>query len=231
MEPISVLVTDDEKAVRTAIKAALSAEGMSVTTSGSAEEALDLLSRRSFDIVLLDILMPGADGFSLLESIRDMGIFVPIIVLSGLGEDASMIKGYGLGADDYITKPFSTAVLVSKIKALLRRNKKYSVESHFLVSEISCGDFVLKPDIQKAFRKGKEISLSSKEFSILCKLMERPGEIISKEELFRDVWGKGEFDRTKMLVYIKRIRDKIESDPSEPAHLMTAWGKGYYFAP
>ena len=228
MEKISVLVIDDEKPVRTAIKAALSAEGMNITAAGNADEALAVLRTGSFDVVLLDILMPGTDGFSLLKDIRSQRLFVPVIVLSGLDEDSTMVKGYGLGADDYVTKPFSAAVLASKIRALCRRNREYKPEEP-VRSELKAGDFVLRLDVQKAICKGKEISLTSKEFSILCKLMEKPGETISKEDLYREIWGESDFDRTKMLVYIKRIRDKIEDDPSNPKHLLTEWGKGYYF--
>ena len=120
------------------------------------------------------------------------------------------------------------AVLALKIRALCRRNREYKPEEP-VRSELKAGDFVLRLDVQKAICKGKEISLTSKEFSILCKLMEKPGETISKEDLYREIWGESDFDRTKMLVYIKRIRDKIEDDPSNPKHLLTEWGKGYYF--
>lgn len=230
MDKISVLVIDDEKPVRTAIKAALSAEGMNVATAGDTNEALSALKNGKFDVLLLDILMPGTDGFSFLKEIREQKLFVPVIVLSGLDEDSTMVKGYGLGADDYVTKPFNIAVLASKIRALCRRSREYKPDTS-MRSEIRSGDFVLRLDIQKAMYKGKEISLSSKEFSILCKLMEKPGETISKEKLYKEIWGDSDFDRTKMLVYIKRIRDKIEDDPSNPGHLLTEWGKGYYFEP
>ena len=170
------------------------------------------------------------EGCNAMHTIRERGIYTPVIVLSGLNEDGSMIRGYGLGADDYITKPFSSAVLASKIQALLRRSRVYTQEPE-VRSELACGDFLLKLDIQKAFYQGRELALSSKEFSILCKLMERPGETIPKEQLYREVWNTDTFDQTKLLVYIKRIRDKIEEDSSEPKHLLTEWGRGYRFVP
>lgn len=230
MDCISVLVIDDERAVRLAIRSALSAEGMEVSLAENAGEALSLLGEKNFDVILLDLMMPETDGFSLLHTIRERGIYTPVIVLSGLNEDGSMIRGYGLGADDYITKPFSSAVLASKIQALLRRSRVYTQEPE-VRSELSCGDFLLKLDIQKAFYQDRELALSSKEFSILCKLMERPGETVPKEQLYREVWNTDTFDQTKLLVYIKRIRDKIEEDSSEPKHLLTEWGRGYRFVP
>ena len=114
--------------------------------------------------------------------------------------------------------------------SVLRRSRVYTQEPE-VRSELACGDFLLKLDIQKAFYQGRELALSSKEFSILCKLMERPGETVPKEQLYREVWNTDTFDQTKLLVYIKRIRDKIEEDSSEPKHLLTEWGRGYRFVP
>lgn len=229
--PIRVLVIDDEKPVRLAIRAALKSEGMETALAESAEEARRLLASGSFDVLLLDVLMPGADGFSLLQELRKSSNFTPVIVLSGLLEDSSIVKGYGLGADDYITKPFSKAVLVSKIRALTRRRREYSNPTAVLRSEIVCGELLLRLDTQTAFLNGREISLSPREFSLLCKLAERPGEVISKEQLYQEVWNSDRCDNAKMLVYIKRLRDKLEDDPSSPKHLLTDWGKGYHYVP
>lgn len=229
-KPIQVLVIDDEASVRTAIRAALKGEHIFADTAADAEEALRFLSSSAYDIILLDVLMPGTDGFSLLKTLREKEIFTPVIVLSGLTEDSSMVKGYGLGADDYVTKPFSKSVLVSKIRALLRRSREYTASSS-VRSEIVCGDLILRLDTQTALLSGKNISLSSKEFAILCKLAASPGEIFSKERLYREVWNTDKTDNAKMLVYINRIRDKLEDNPAAPKRLVTDWGKGYHLNP
>lgn len=227
---IQVLVIDDEAPVRTAIRAALRGEQIQADSAADAKEALALLEKTAYDVILLDVLMPGTDGFSLLKTLRENGIFTPVILLSGLAEDSSMVKGYGLGADDYVIKPFSKTVLVSKIRALLRRTREYTAKSSAR-PEIVCGDLLLRLDTQTAQLSGKELSLSSKEFAILCRLASAPGETISKEQLYQEVWNSGKTDNAKILVYINRIRDKLEEDPSSPKRLVTDWGKGYHLNP
>lgn len=229
-EKISVLIIDDEASVRTAISAGLKSEGIASRSAGCAADADALLKTEDFDVILLDLILPDISGYAFLHTLRQSGNYTPVIVLSGLGEDSSMVRGYELGADDYVTKPFSKAVLASKIHALCRRKREYT-SRNAPANTLSCGPVELHLNTQTASLHGEPLSLSAKEFAILSKLIECPGQVLSKEELYREVWQTDHFDNAKMLVYIKRIRDKIETEPASPKHLLTEWGRGYYFVP
>lgn len=231
MSNISILVIDDELPVLKAIKAVLSHEQMEVTCASSSEEALSLFNTQSFDLILLDIIMPGQDGFSLLKEIRNRQILTPVILLSGRDEDTAQVKGLGLGADDYMTKPFSKTVLVSKIRAIIRRTQLYTASVSSIPTTAQCGHFTLQLGSQTVLKDDKEIPLSSKEFALLCYFIEHPDTLLTKAELFTKVWKSDSPDDNTILVYIKRLRDKIEENPSKPEHLLTVWGKGYKFLP
>lgn len=231
MSNISILVIDDELSVLKAVKSVLSREQMDVTCAKNSEEAFSLLKEQGFDLILLDIIMPGQDGFSLLKDIRKQAILTPVILLSGQGEDSTQAEGLGLGADDYMTKPFSKTVLVSKIRAIIRRTQLYAAATPSIPTTATRGSFTLQFSSQSVIRDGKEISLSSKEFSLLCYFAEHPGTVLTKAELFSNVWKSSITDDNTILVYIKRLRDKIEKNPSKPQHLLTVWGKGYKFLP
>lgn len=231
MSNISILVIDDEVPVLKAVKSVLTREQMNVTCAKSSEEAFSLLREQSFDLILLDIIMPGQDGFSLLKEMRDQAILTPVILLSGQGEDATQAEGLGLGADDYMTKPFSKTVLVSKIRAIIRRTQLYAASAPSIPATATRGSFTLQFGSQSVIRNGEEISLSSKEFSLLYYFAEHPGTVLTKAELFSNVWKSSLTDDNTILVYIKRLRDKIEENPSKPQHLLTVWGKGYKFLP
>lgn len=234
MDNLSVLVVDDELSVLKAISAVLKREHIHATCAQSSKEAFDYLSRQSFDIILLDIMMPEQDGFSLLKELRERQILTPVILLSGREEDSAQVEGLGLGADDYMTKPFSKTVLVSKIRAIVRRAQQYTSAASpaaSLQTVAQRGSFTLHFDSQTVHKDGKEISLSSKEFALLCFFMENPETLLTKQEIFSKVWKSEASDDNTILVYIKRLRDKIEDIPSKPKHLMTVWGKGYQFFP
>ena len=238
MNDISVLIVDDEKPVLKAVSTVLKHENINATCAGSSREALEYLNKQSFDIILLDIMMPEQDGFSLLKELRDNQILTPVILLSGREEDAAQVEGLGLGADDYMTKPFSKTVLVSKIRAIVRRTQQYTpspapvpAQSQTLQTVASLGSFTLYFDSQTVLKDGKEISLSSKEFALLCLFMENPDTLLTKQEIFSKVWKSEKADDNTILVYIKRLRDKIEDNSSRPVHLTTVWGKGYKFIP
>lgn len=236
MNHISVLVIDDEQSVLKAITAVLKHEKINATCASSSREALEFLNKQSFDIILLDIMMPEQDGFSLLKELREKQILTPVILLSGREEDAAQVEGLGLGADDYMTKPFSKSVLVSKIRAIVRRTQQYTaapapVNTPKMQTVAQLGSFTLYFDSQTVIKNGKEISLSSKEFALLCLFMENPDTLLTKQEIFAKVWKSETSDDNTILVYIKRLRDKIEDNPSRPVHLTTVWGKGYKFIP
>lgn len=235
---ISVLIVDDEKPVLKAVSTVLKHEKIDATCAASSKEALDLLNTNSFDIILLDIMMPEQDGFSLLKTLRENQVLTPVILLSGREEDAAQVEGLGLGADDYMTKPFSKTVLVSKIRAIVRRTQQYmttqsitQTPAQTMQTVAQLGNFTLYFDSQTVVKGGKEISLSSKEFALLCLFMEKPDTLFTKQEIFSKVWKSETPDDNTILVYIKRLRDKIEDNPSKPVHLTTVWGKGYKFIP
>lgn len=236
MNNISVLIVDDEQPVLKAISAVLKREKIDATCAASSKEALELLKTNSFDIILLDIMMPEQDGFSLLKDLREKQVLTPVILLSGREEDAAQVEGLGLGADDYMTKPFSKTVLVSKIRAIVRRTQQYmnsqpGTPAQTMQTVAQLGNFTLYFDSQTVVRGDKEISLSSKEFALLCLFMEKPDTLLTKQEIFAKVWKSEIPDDNTILVYVKRLRDKIEDNPSKPVHLTTVWGKGYKFIP
>ena len=235
MNNISVLVIDDEQPVLKAISTVLKRENIEAACADNCKDALELLNTNSYDIILLDIMMPEQDGFSFLKELREKQILTPVILLSGREEDAAQVEGLGLGADDYMTKPFSKTVLVSKIRAIVRRTQQYfkpqtpAVSTMQTVAQI--GTFTLYFDSQTVLKNDKEISLSSKEFALLCLFMENPDTLLTKQEIFTKIWKSETPDDNTILVYVKRLRDKIEDNPSKPKHLTTVWGKGYKFLP
>ena len=222
MPDISVLIIDDEPSILKAVSMTLKQEHIAVTCADNGALALDILKANTFDLILLDIIMPDQDGFSILKVIRSSQNYTPVILLSGRGEDSAQVKGLELGADDYITKPFSKTVLVSKIRAMVRRTNQYVLSSDEAITEVKKGSFTLRMESQTVLKNGKEISL-------LYLFIENPEYIFSKQELFSKVWRSDNCDDSTILVYIKKLRDKLEDDPSHPTHICTVWGKGYKF--
>lgn len=235
MDHISVLVIDDEDAVLKSVSTVLKREQISVSCAQNTHQAFEYLQKHSYDIILLDIMMPEQDGFSLLKELRKRQILTPVILLSGRDEDSTQVEGLGLGADDYMTKPFSKTVLVSKIRAIVRRTQQYTSAPSVtpspdsLQTVVQRGSFTLHLDTQTVFKNGKEISLSSKEFSLLCYFIENANTLVTKSEIFAKIWKGDSPDNNTILVYTKRLRDKIEDNPAVPKHLTTVWGKGYQF--
>lgn len=231
MNAISVLVVDDEQSVLKAISYVLKHENINCCCAPNCKQAFDYLQAQTFDVILLDIMMPEQDGFSFLKELREMNVMTPVILLSGREEDAVQVQGLGLGADDYMTKPFSKAILVSKIRAIVRRAQQYTSPVTTTVSPVlQRGCFTLHLDSQLVLKNNTEISLSSKEFALLYFFLENSEKVLSKKEIFSRVWQNDVTDDNTILVYIKRLRDKIEDTPSKPVHLTTVWGKGYRFS-
>lgn len=229
MHPISVLIIDDEPSVRKAIMAVLKKEDIDAYCAANAQEAFSLLEKQHFDVVLLDIIMPDEDGFTILKKIRALEIFTPVILLTGRLEDSAQVKGLGLGADDYMTKPFNKSVLVSKIRALTRRVNQYAPSTDAFISSFKMGAFTIHLDSQTVYKGERKISLTSREFALLYLFLENPEHVFPKDEIFSRVWKSPDTDNNTILVYIKRLRNKIEDNPSQPKHIITVRNVGYQF--
>ena len=223
-----ILIVEDEESIAELEKDYLELSGFEVEIENDGEAGLKRAISEEFDLFILDLMLPGVDGFEICKKIRETKN-TPVIMISAKKDDIDKIRGLGLGADDYITKPFSKTVLVSKIRAMVRRTNQYVLSSDEAITEVKKGSFTLRMESQTVLKNGKEISLTSKEFSLLYLFIENPEYIFSKQELFSKVWRSDNCDDSTILVYIKKLRDKLEDDPSHPTHICTVWGKGYKF--
>lgn len=225
-----VLIVDDDEAVRKVLGKVVASRGMEPCYASDGNQALSLIlaSPCAYQVILLDIMLGEPDGFSVLRHIRQHHIYVPVMIISSCIEDVDTLYGLGLGADDYITKPFNPVVLGAKIQALIRRSQLSSPATRQL---LEAGSFRLDTHHKRFFRGGKEQFLSGKEFALMQLFMEHPRQVFSKEDLYRNVWGDIAVDDNTIMVYINRLRAKIEANPKTPTHLVTVWGVGYSFEP
>ncbi len=224
-----VLVVDDEKSIVKGIKFSLLQDGMEVDAAYDGEEALKLAKENSYSLIVLDVMLPKIDGLQVCQQIREFSS-VPIIMVTAKGEDMDKIMGLEFGADDYITKPFNILELKARIKAILRRSvKKVStVEEDNKIIKIR--ELQIDTNSRRVFLKEKETNLTAKEFDLLELLMENPGKVYDREALLNTVWGYDyPGDARTVDVHIRRLREKIEDNPSEPSYIHTKWGVGYYF--
>ncbi len=224
-----VLVVDDEKLIVKGLRFSLEQEGMEVDCAYDGEGALDKAKEKEYDIILLDVMLPKQDGFAVCQQIREFSS-VPIIMLTAKGEDMDKILGLEYGADDYITKPFNILEVKARIKAIMRRiavkQKKEANDGKVLVT----GDLKLDLESRRVYIAGKEINLTAKEFDVLELLLTNPNKVYSRENLLNLVWGyEYPGDVRTVDVHIRRLREKIENNPSEPKYVHTKWGVGYYF--
>lgn len=221
------LVVDDEKLIVKGIRFSLEQDGMEVDCAYDGEEALQYAKNNQYDIVLLDIMLPKLTGFEVCQQIREFSN-VPIIMLTAKGDDMDKILGLEYGADDYITKPFNILEVKARIKAIMRRTEpKKAVKEE---SVLESGSMRLDCEGRRAFIDGKEIGLTAKEFEVLELLMRNPNKVYSRENLLKLVWGSDyPGDVRTVDVHIRRLREKIEDNPSEPRFVHTKWGVGYYF--
>ena len=225
------LVVDDEKLIVKGIKFSLEQDGYEVDVAYDGKEALKMAKEKEYDIVLLDVMLPEMDGMEVCQAIREFSE-MPIIMLTAKGTDMDKILGLEYGADDYITKPFNILEVKARIKAIIRRNSKKSksVDKNERIIEIS--DLKLDLDSRRVFEKDKEINLTAKEFDILELLTQNPDKVYSREQLLSIVWGNKLHeagDVRTVDVHVRRLREKIEPNPSEPKYIHTKWGVGYYF--
>lgn len=221
-----ILVVDDEMPIRLALKTAFLREGMSVTEASCGKEALKLLDNKSFDLIVLDIMMQDIDGYTILQQIRGSQNMTPVLMLSGRQEELDQVLGLGMGADDYLTKPFHVALLVQKVKALIRRNRIYSSGKP---KEIVVGNFRFDTIKLECYKQGQVIPFTARELALFRFFMEHPGQVFTKAQLYQQVWNESVVDDNTIMVYIKRIREKIEEDGSHPVYLKTVRGVGYRF--
>ena len=224
-----ILVVDDERVMVKGIKFNLENEGYQVETGSDGEEAVDKARTGQFDLIILDLMMPKIDGLQACMKIREFSN-VPIIMLTARSEDADKIIGFECGADDYITKPFNILELKARIRALLRRAAAAQQQQRE-ADRLTQGSITLDLAERAAWRDGRPVDLTAKEFDLMVLLMQNPGRVYSRENLLNLVWGYeyiGEF-RT-VDVHIRRLREKLEPDPANPEHILTKWGVGYYLA-
>ena len=222
-----VLVVDDEKLIVKGIRFSLEQDGMEVDCAYDGEEAVNMAREKEYDVILLDVMLPKADGYEVCQSIREFSE-VPIIMLTAKGGDMDKILGLEYGADDYIIKPFNILEVKARIKAIIRRTAPRSREE---VKVIESGDMRLDCEGRRVYVSGREINLTAKEFELLELLILNPNKVYSRENLLKIVWGADyPGDVRTVDVHIRRLREKIEQNPSEPGYVHTKWGVGYYFA-
>ena len=223
-----VLVVDDEKLIVKGIRFSLEQDGMEVDCAYDGEEALQKAKDNEYDIILLDVMLPKLTGFEVCQQIREFSN-VPVVMLTAKGEDMDKILGLEYGADDYITKPFNILEVKARLKAIMRRtNRKEKVEDENILEG---KDMRLDREGRRVYINGKEINLTAKEFEVLELLMLNPNKVYGRENLLKLVWGSDyPGDVRTVDVHIRRLREKIEMNPSEPKYVHTKWGVGYYYA-
>ena len=226
-----VLVVEDEASIREMVALNLKMAGWEVVEAPSAERALELMHHgEECDAALLDIMLPGMDGLSLCETIRRENNEIGIIIVSAKGQESDNIRGLSIGADDYITKPFSVSELVARLEALTRRIKRGGVpaKSADEQEQLISGPFVLDEKSRMLYKNGTAIDLTQVEFQIMELFFRNPGTALVREKILEGVWGKNYFGDVKIVdVNIRRLRMKIEDEPSSPQHILTVWGYGY----
>ena len=222
----TVLIVDDDESVLTMIYRVIRSAGMAAETVSTGEKALELIQKRPFDLILLDVNLRGMDGFQVIQSLRGRGIKTPIMIVSGRKEDYDTLYGLDIGADDYITKPFNPVVLAAKVKALIRRSRGGLSGSDAI---IAAGPFQYNTSTLRFYKNRKEIVLSSRENAMMKLFLDNVNRIFPKDMLYELVWGESIVDENAVMVYINRLRQKIEEDPSNPKFIQTVRGLGYRF--
>jgi DNA-binding response OmpR family regulator len=224
----SVLVVEDDATVAEVVTRYLELDGLDVVCVGDGQTALRAVTEVAPDIVVLDIMLPGIDGLEVCRRLRSTSA-VPIIMLTALGDESDRIIGLELGADDYLTKPFSPRELVARVNAIMRRSQTSVGTSGSHV--VTAGDLEVDLGAREVRRNGSHVNLTAKEFELLAFLASHPRRVFSRDELLEQVWGYTYGDRSTVTVHVRRLREKIEADPTRPQHVATVWGVGYRFDP
>ena len=225
---IKILIVDDEKPICDLIDLNLSAAGYFCKSVQDGMKAIELIEKETFDLILLDIMLPKLTGLEVCQQIREFSD-IPIVMLTAKGDDMDKILGLDYGADDYITKPFNILEVKARMKAILRRNSSITQKEQ-KSNVIKAGDMKIDCDSRSLYIADKEINLTAKEFDLLEILAVNPGKVYSRDNLLKAVWGQDYTgDARTVDVHMRRLREKIENNPSEPKYVHTKWGVGYYF--
>jgi two-component system, OmpR family, alkaline phosphatase synthesis response regulator PhoP len=225
-----ILVVEDNAALAEGIEYNLKLEGYEVRIAESGTDAIEMAERWSPELVILDLMLPGVDGYQVLRSIRGRGSHVPVIILSARGEEADKVRGFRLDADQYVTKPFGVVELLERVAALLRRSTATS-NGQKQKSEEKFGDVVVDLQSRSVFRNGEPCELTPKAYDLLLALLRREGAVASRKDLLTEVWGYGAFVMSRTVdSHVAELRRKIEAHPAEPRHIVTVWKIGYRFA-
>lgn len=228
--PSRILVVDDEPSITEFVGYALKKEGFQPDVVDNGEDALAMAQENDYDLFVLDIMLPGMDGFQIVRKLRDK-IDIPIMMVTARRSDIDKIRGLGFGADDYIEKPFSPGVLVARVKSQLAQYERLKGTGERR-KKISIGGITLEPDTHRIFVRGMEKVLPNKEFQLLEFLMVHADVVFSRESLYTRIWGMDSLGNTSTVpVHINRLREAVEEDPSNPKHILTIWGVGYKFKP
>jgi DNA-binding response OmpR family regulator len=225
-----ILILEDEGALASLLSDYLSADGFTVEAHSDGPSGLTAALSGSFDLVLLDLMLPGMDGFEVCRALRAKSD-VPVLILSARREDGDKIRGLGLGADDYIVKPFSPAELVARVKSHLARYQRLTGRSR-ADRWISDGGLEVNIEARRVRKNGREVNLTAKEFDFLLLLIRNPDRAFTRDEIYSRIWGDDLYvDPSTIAVHVRRLREKIEDDPSRPQHVETVWGVGYRWKP
>ncbi len=222
---MKILIVDDEKPLVIGLSASLKKEGYEVFAAYDGISGLDAVRSYKVDMVLLDIMLPGMDGITLLKKIRETSD-IPVIMLTAKDDYADMVLGLELGADDYVTKPFNARVLIARMRAVSRR-KNTAVK--ITREKFVCRNLTVDYNLRYVLKNNTIIELTAKEFDILDTLVKNRGIVISRDKLYETVWNELDFDTRTVDVHLSNLREKIEDDPSDPFFIRTKWGVGYYF--
>ena len=223
-----ILVGDDEKSIVKGIKFSLEQDDMKVEVAYDGETALELAKANHYDMILLDIMLPGFSGLEVCQMIREFSD-VPIIMLTAKGDDMDKILGLEYGADDYITKPFNILEVKARIKAIFRRNNRNMPEQENQ-KVIETKGLKIDVDSRRVYIDDKEVNLTAKEFELVYLLVSNPNKVYSREQLLKTIWGPSyPGDARTVDVHVRRLREKIEATPADPKYIHTKWGVGYYF--
>jgi len=221
-----VLIVDDDQTVLEMLGKIVIGNSLDADSVTSGEDALDMIRKNEYSAILLDINMRGIDGFEVIRRLRESGNDVPVMIVSGRKEDYDTLYGLGLGADDYITKPFNPVTLGAKLKALIRRGKKSALSEKTV---IQAGPFTYNLTTLRFYKNGTEIVLTGKENMLIRLFIDNVNRVFSKDMIYDLVWGEAIVDDNAVMVYINRLRQKIEDDPSEPKYIQNIRGMGYRF--